>query len=104
MRRLGLKFGALPPSLQPRLLELFRGHEQAAAAGRGERGAVAAVAADVAAELPGGWSDKQVGFGGGGLGGWGWGWGRVGAVCVWGGGMSCVGVGAQWGGGLRVQG
>ena len=60
MRRLGLKFGALPPSLQPRLLELFKAHEEATEAQRGDMTAIMNVTRDIAEQLPGGWDDKQV--------------------------------------------
>jgi hypothetical protein len=60
MRRLGLKFGALPSTLEPKLLEMFRAHEQSGAAARGDRTAITDVSRDIAEELPGGWSDKQV--------------------------------------------
>lgn len=60
MRRLGLKFGALPSSLQPQLLELFKAHEEAAAAQQGDKTAIANIAEDIAEKLPGGWSVKQV--------------------------------------------
>jgi hypothetical protein len=62
MRRLGLKFGVLPASLQPQLLELFRSHEESVAAQRGDRMAITNVTQDVAEKLPGGWSEKQVGM------------------------------------------
>lgn len=51
LRRLGLRFGALPPWLAPRLAALWAAHKAA--------GGEAAYAA-VAAELPGGWDAKQV--------------------------------------------
>lgn len=60
MRRLGLKFGALPSSLQPQLLELFKAHEESAAAQQGDKTAIANIAEDIAEKLPGGWSVKQV--------------------------------------------
>lgn len=63
MRRLGLKFGTLPATLEPKLLEMFRGHEQSGAAARGDRSAINDVSRDIAEELPGGWSDKQVRLG-----------------------------------------
>jgi hypothetical protein len=61
LKRLGLKFGALPGALRPQLLELFQGHSDAAAARAGERAALNAVADAIAQQLPGGWSAKQVG-------------------------------------------
>eukprot|EP00775_Hariotina_reticulata_P007688 gene7688-7888_t len=51
LRRLGLKFGSLPPWLRPRLHQLWKQHR--------EEGPAAAAAA-IAGALAGGWSDKQV--------------------------------------------
>jgi hypothetical protein len=52
LRRLGLKFGSLPPWMRPHLHQLWQQHREAGAA---------AAAAAIATALPGGWSEQQVG-------------------------------------------
>jgi hypothetical protein len=51
MKRLGLKFGQLPPSLLQQLHQLWQENRD---------GGLAAAAAVIADNLPGGWTDKQV--------------------------------------------
>ena len=52
LKRLGLKWGALPPSLLPKLRQLYAQYQGIAGGARYEK---------IAEELPGGWSNKQVG-------------------------------------------
>jgi hypothetical protein len=51
MKRLGLKFGQLPHSLLQQLHQLWQENRD---------GGIAAAAAVIADNLPGGWTDKQV--------------------------------------------